>query len=353
MPLEQTLSVLCPMHIRLNNTGHITHVGPTLAKLRKESGFVGRRFFEVFELSRPRMIATMDELVTISGRKLYLKFRDTPSTAFKGVLVSLEETGGAIVNLSFGISVVDGISDYALSSADFAPTDLTIEMLYLIEAKSAAMESSRRLNLRLQGAKVEAEEQAFTDTLTGLKNRRAMDHVLERMISLNQAFSIMHLDLDFFKEVNDTLGHAAGDFVLCEVAAMMRAETREDDTVVRVGGDEFVLIFANLVDRRRLSDIASRLIERLEKPLSFEGDACKISGSIGTVRSTDYKNPNAQTMMTDADAALYASKRKGRSRNSFFHSSMRMGADDGAAIARPEIQDVTHQKPPDLDAQQS
>lgn len=103
-----------------------------------------------------------------------------PKTEVKGLLVAGPSEGQSIVNLSFGISVVDAVSDYSLNSADFAATDLTIEMLYLVEAKSAAMEASRKLNLRLQGAMIAAEEQAFTDTLTGLKNRRAMDHVLAR-----------------------------------------------------------------------------------------------------------------------------------------------------------------------------
>ena len=161
--------------------------------------------------------------------------------------------------------------DYALVSSDFAATDLAIEMLYLVEAKSAAMEASRKLNLRLQGAMIAAEEQAFTDTLTGLKNRRAMDHVLARLIEAGREFALMHIDLDFFKAVNDTLGHAAGDHVLQNVARIMVEETRSDDTVARVGGDEFVILFDGLTDRETLVRVAERIIQKARGSDAFWG----------------------------------------------------------------------------------
>ena len=176
--LANSLELLCPMYVVLDPTGHIVRVGPTLQKLRPDTPMAGTRFLELFELNRPRAVSDMAGLLASSGAKLHLQFRDAPRTGLKGVLVPIPEQGGAIINLSFGISVLDAVRDYALTSADFSATDLTIELLYLVEAKSAAMEASRKLNLRLQGAMIAAEEQAFTDTLTGLKNRRAMDHVL-------------------------------------------------------------------------------------------------------------------------------------------------------------------------------
>ena len=88
--------------------------------------------------------------------------------------------GQMVVDLSFGNSVVNAVCEFSLTNTDFAPTDLTIEMLYLVGAKSAAMEASRKLNLRLKGAMIVAEEQAFADTLTGLKNRRAFKFIMDR-----------------------------------------------------------------------------------------------------------------------------------------------------------------------------
>lgn len=313
--LGRVLDRINPMAAMLSGTGHILHAGPTLQKLRPDQDMAGRRFLEVFELTRPRSVSSMRELMGTSGSKLHLRFRDTPQTGLKGALVPLPGADSAIVNLSLGISVLDAVQDYDLTSADFADTDLTIELLYLVEAKSAAMEASRKLNQRLQGARIAAEEQAFTDTLTGLKNRRAMDHVLNRRLAAETPFGLMHLDLDYFKSVNDTLGHAAGDHVLQHVARIMVEETRETDTVARVGGDEFVLIFERLLDRDALDRIANRLIARLEEPIPFDGQICRVSASIGTALSGDFDSPAAAELLNAADMALYAAKNAGRGRH--------------------------------------
>ncbi len=306
------LDRLMPMHMRLSETGHILHAGPTLAKLFHGGELSGRRFLEVLELRRPRTIGSMEDLRKAAGAALHLRFRDAPHTTFRGIAAPMPTDAGLLVNLSFGIAVADAVRDHNLTSADFAPTDLTVEMLYLIEAKSAVMNESRDLNLRLQDARIAAEEQAFTDTLTGLKNRRAMDHVLARLVGSGARFGLMHLDLDYFKDVNDSYGHAAGDHVLQVVARVLADETRDSDTVARVGGDEFVLIFDRQFDPERLRSIAARIIERLEEPVSFEGRTCRISGSVGITMSTLYAEPAAEAMLADADAALYASKHKGR-----------------------------------------
>jgi diguanylate cyclase (GGDEF)-like protein len=303
------------MNLVLDGLGTILHAGPTLQKLRSEHDLLGMSVLDLLDVTRPRL-SSVQAMLQRTREKLHLQFRQEPHTMLKGVLCQCGTY--YVLNLSFGISVLESIRDYDLTNADFAPTDMMIEMLYLIEAKSAAMEASRKLNMRLQGAKIAAEEQAFTDTLTGLKNRRAMDHVLGRMIATSKPFALMHLDLDFFKAVNDSLGHAAGDHVLQHIAQIMVDEVRKDDTVARVGGDEFVLILQNIKNRETLARIATRLIGRMEKPIPFGGQDCKVSASIGIVLSTDYEAPTAAGLLTDADEALYASKRRGRACFSFY-----------------------------------
>lgn len=318
-----TLDAICPMHVAVSAEGRILHAGPTLRKLRSRDAIQGRPFFDVFQVQRPRTIGTVDALLAAQRRKLHLSFRDAPHTALKGVLVCEDASAGAIIDLSFGISILDGVRDYELTSADFAATDLAIEMLYLVEAKSAAMESSRKLNAKLQSAMILAEEQAYTDTLTGLKNRRALDHLLEQLIEMRQKFALMHLELDFFKAVNDTLGHAAGDHVLREVAHIMTDETREDDIVARVGGDEFVLVLPALVRADRVAEVAERLIRRISVPIPFNGQKCQISSSVGIVVATDFATPNAEDLMDCADVALYASKHRGRAQFHFYSEDLR------------------------------
>ena len=311
----RALDTLCPMHCLLDRTGHISHAGPTLLKLRGD--IEGTSFFDRFVLTRPRGISRMADLTTVSRTRLRLHFADQPRTVLQGVLVPVGPDE-VIVNLAFGISVLDAVQHYHLTDIDFAATDPTVEMLFLVEAKSAAMEASRKLTRQLQVAKLAAEEQALTDTLTGLKNRRGLDHVLERLIGAGQEFALMHLDLDFFKQVNDTLGHAAGDHVLEQVARIMVGITRDEDIIARVGGDEFVMVFQGLCDHRRIEDLAQRLISQLELPMRWQGQECRISASAGTTMSTDYNHPDPARMLADADHALYAAKNAGRSRHQFY-----------------------------------
>lgn len=315
----EVLDVLCSMHLPLDAAGIIRHVGPTTQKLRPEMDFAGMRFMDVFTVMRPRGIETMAQLWEARHLKLHLELVGTPPARLKGVLVP-DGQGAGIVNLSFGISILDGVRDYALTNADFAATDLAIEMLYLVEAKSAAMEASRKLNLRLQGAKNVAEEQAFTDTLTGLKNRRALDLLLEQLLSANAVFAVMHIDLDYFKTVNDTLGHAAGDHVLQVVAQAMIEETRGTDTVARVGGDEFTVILPDVSDIDVLDRVGRRIIGRIEVPIPFNDALCEISASIGTVWIQSSNSATRETVMEDADIALYASKNEGRARQRGVHA---------------------------------
>ena len=150
-------------------------------------------------------------------------------------------------------------------------------------------------------------------SLTGLRNRRALTMVLQGLMRSGMPLGLMHIDLDYFKSVNDTLGHAAGDHVLRFVAQVLQRETRAEDTVARVGGDEFVLVCPGMTEQRRLKAVARRIIEQLSQPIDFEGQTCKISASIGIAMSTQYDQPDPDQMHSDADEALYASKRAGRS----------------------------------------
>lgn len=313
----KVLGQLMPMHVVIAPTGHIQQTGPTLAKMTQGRDLLGKRVLELFEIRRPGNITTMKGLVDVAGTKLILRFRGSASPNLKGILVGLGKQQGYLLNLSFGISVVDAVREHALTSSDFPPTDLAIELLYLVEAKSAVMNETRKLNSQLHGARAAAEQQALTDTLTGLKNRRALDHMLSRFVERDIPFALMQLDLDYFKSVNDTLGHAAGDRVLQNVAQILVSEVRPEDTVARIGGDEFVLIFDRLVDSGKLTTIGERIIKRLEEPLMFEGSPCQISGSIGVVSSTMSERAPPELYLKRADAALYRSKGRGRACVSF------------------------------------
>jgi len=314
---KRGLDRLMPMHVWCGPTGHVLRAGPTLAKLRPGETLVGRRLLEVFELRRPTGVRSFSDLVGLDGAKLRVLFREPPCTALTGLLVALPGRQGALMNLSLGISVIEAVGRFGLKSKDFAPSDPTVDLIYLSEAQTAVLAESARLNSRLESARIAAEERAFTDTLTGLKNRRAMDHVLARLAAAGTGpgFGLMHLDLDHFKAVNDTHGHAAGDHVLQHVARILVEETCTGDLVARIGGDEFVILLRDCDDIATLEHIAARLVRRLARPIAFRGRTCRVSASIGGTLSRFYARPDAARMLSDADAALYVSKRRGRARH--------------------------------------
>lgn len=313
----QALDLLMPMYLRLAADGRIDGFGPTLAKVIPPARLTGRNFFATFSLKRPAGVLRMADLMARAGQRLNLTYTDADGPrGFRGLALPMGG-GGLLLNLSLGIGVTDAVRSFGLNVGDFSPTDLTIEMLYLVEAKNAVMSELDDLNLRLQEAKVRAERQALTDTLTGLKNRRALDAAIAGQTSGSGPFALMHLDLDYFKQVNDLHGHAAGDHVLRSVGQVLTDETRDGDVVARVGGDEFVLLFPGMTDVAVAERIARRIIDRVTQPIRFDEVECRISASIGVAMSVSYPHPDADRMAADADEALYASKRGGRGRVEF------------------------------------
>lgn len=317
-PIEAMLDVLAPMHLVLDENARIRRTGPVIGKLFSDQALRDVHLFDLLDLRRPRSMDSMAALMAHSGRKLHFATRRQERTELKGVIVPLPDDtvpglkGGAVLNLSFGISVIDAVRDYALTAADFAVTDLTVEMLYLVEAKTAVMEELRHLNQRLNGAREVAEHQAATDTLTGLSNRRAMDLVLAQLLERRQRFALMHIDLDHFKHVNDTYGHAAGDEVLQAVASRMKECTRAGDSVIRQGGDEFMLVLPGLTDRQMVEALAARLVSAIEVPVAFGTDMLRVSASIGASIAPEDGRMSLERMMEDADTALYVVKENGR-----------------------------------------
>lgn len=172
---------------------------------------------------------------------------------------------------------------------------------------------------RLEEANREISVQAFQDELTKLGNRRFLKVKLEELIAKRKAHGLelaaLHIDLDRFKQINDTMGHGAGDFVLETVADVLRAEVRDTDIVARTGGDEFVVLVRCSIDSDAPERLADRLIEQLLKPISFEDRLCRFGASIGIARTPVVQ---ADDLLTCSDIALYKAKTGGRSMKAVF-----------------------------------
>jgi diguanylate cyclase (GGDEF)-like protein len=175
--------------------------------------------------------------------------------------------------------------------------------------------------LRRQADERERAEQklkhdALHDALTGLPNRVLMRDRLEHALARfrrdhNQAFGVLYMDLDRFKVINDSMGHAVGDALLIEVGRRIVASLREEDTVARLGGDEFAVLLPGVRNASDASIVAKRLIAALAVPVQAEGKELFTSTSIGVALSDPrYKQPDE--MLRDADAAMYRAKSNGR-----------------------------------------
>ncbi|MDK2774791.1 diguanylate cyclase [Tabrizicola sp.] len=310
---SMTLARFMPMHLLLDADGCALSYGPTLALVLQDDARLGARFEDLFEVRSPGGAVTIQDVLARAGTRFRLSPRNGARSGLRGHGQSLPGDGRILLNLTF-IDLIAAVRAIALSDADFAASDLAREVLFLAEANAAVTQELRGLSLRLEGARMAAEEEAMTDPLTGLRNRRAVDLVLDRLCTGRANFGLLHLDLDFFKAVNDTLGHAAGDFVLESVGRILREQIRAEDCAARIGGDEFVLIVAGRTDPRTLQRIADRIIARIREPMTFEGQECRVSASIGIVRSVNSAAAGAPALSAAADRALYAAKHAGRGR---------------------------------------
>lgn len=159
--------------------------------------------------------------------------------------------------------------------------------------------------------------QALNDSLTGLPNRFLLEDRIRQSIARHPRepapFALLFIDLDDFKEVNDRLGHDAGDEVLKQVATRLSANTRPMDTVARLGGDEFVVLLQGVAELDQAHQVARKLVNAINAPIDFQGEACQVGASIGVSRYPA-DALDLQALMSRADAAMYRAKRAGGNR---------------------------------------
>lgn len=178
-------------------------------------------------------------------------------------------------------------------------------------------------NSELELARAELEFLSMHDPITGLPNRRWLDmqgNMPTHQANPLRARAALHVDIDHFKEINDTLGHAMGDFALRRVAQLLRDCTGRLGTVVRTGGDEFVILIEDAQDTQAVERLAQSVIAAVDRPIQHEGVECRFSVSIGIAMDDDN---TLEDLLIRADIALYRAKKDGRRRACLFREAFR------------------------------
>jgi diguanylate cyclase (GGDEF)-like protein len=189
----------------------------------------------------------------------------------------------------------------------------------------------------LTDANTREKHLATHDLLTGLANRRALEeYMAEKLKGTNDQLSkiaILHIDLDRFKQVNDMLGHAAGDEILVHAARAMKKVARSDDLVARVGGDEFIVVLNDVESNAKAGEAAETLIMEIVEPINLWGEMVQVGASIGIAfASADETLP--ERLLGNADMALYIAKGAGRGGFAFFSNETRNEFENNMSLLR-------------------
>jgi diguanylate cyclase (GGDEF)-like protein len=233
--------------------------------------------------------------------------------------------GFGFIVLVVGV-LLAGLAAFAISAADEALLKKMIHFVSQLESglAPAPVESTRTDSMgelarglnRLTN-RDKAVQQANSDPLTGLANRRGMVQKLDTALKNGQPLALFYIDLDKFKPVNDQYGHEMGDAVLRKVAEFLLACVRDGDVVARLGGDEFVVIFMGLTDKALLTERAQKILHLLNEPFWVNDQRIKIGGSVGITLAPIDGN-TTDTVLHAADETMYAVKKAGRNNFRFY-----------------------------------
>ena len=267
----------------------------------------GREALDLFAKHQPAVVISDWDMPHIGGlelcRRIRRDFRDPHSHLI--LLTGNTEKEQVVEGLAAGAD------DYL--TKPFNPGELV-----------ARVEVGRRiveLHREIQAKNRLLEEMALTDSLTGLLNRRAVDVWASRQLSAaarhDFSFWVVMTDLDFFKKVNDTYGHDAGDTVLKTFADILKTHSRQSDICARLGGEEFLLMMTH-ADKEGVKTAVGRIRKQFENTsITFEDKTITATASFGIAGFRGSKPPDWNTLVTRADTALYTAKHKGRNRMEF------------------------------------
>jgi two-component system, cell cycle response regulator len=267
----------------------------------------GRQAIDLFAEHRPALVITDWTMPDISGIELCRRIRRDFQQFYAYVILLTSNTDKE--------EVIEGLAagadDYL--TKPFHPG----ELLARVEVGRRIVE----LHRQIQAKNRLLEELALTDALTGLPNRRAIDEWASRQLSAaaRHGFPIwvVMADLDFFKKINDSYGHDAGDTVLKSFAEILKANTRQSNICGRLGGEEFLVVITH-VEKENVTVAIDRIRKQFEnQKFTVAGDTFGATASFGIAGFRGTASPGLRNLMTLADEALYSAKHKGRNRIEF------------------------------------
>ncbi|QWD77385.1 EAL domain-containing protein [Polynucleobacter sp. MWH-Svant-W18] len=244
--------------------------------------------------------------------------------SYSDIFTSLDATGRwegqAWIKVRDGVEELRFLSIYSTFDKDGAP----LQRVALVSDVTDQRKARELIN-----------QQANFDPLTGLPNRRLMLDRLEQLIKQSTrsqtSLAVIYIDLDNFKDVNDSRGHDIGDQLLKEVAQRLRSEVRDTDTVARIGGDEFVILLGQL-DRPEKADIIIRqIIKNICEPISINGEMLYVTVSLG-ISMFPNDGDDGKALLLGADQAMYSAKSKGRNGFQYFTSALQVNANYRASV---------------------
>lgn len=275
----------------------------------------------------------MDEVIGEKPANLIIPFgsRDAPEE-IEAFEYDFEDGFGETYEVVQNVTKDGTLRWSGLSYAHHRSDDGDDRVVVIYRDVREQVEHEAALRKSNEEAAFRAEHDALTSTANRVKLQNFYEETREKAARNDQLFGLLHIDLDYFKNINDTYGHSAGDAVIVECANRMQCSIREIDLLARIGGDEFVVVCPGVDSYETMSVIGERIVDAIKQPIVWQDKYLQTGASIGAALSRpDHDSYDA--LVQDADIALYEAKKAGRGRFAFYDDAMDRSHINRTAIA--------------------